>query len=85
MATSPASGKTVDYGSTVQVIVSKGPDLVPVPNLLRRLFGGAFDALTASGLQGQVQGPIAVNKPVRGQAPVAGTMVPRGSTVVFKF
>src|SRR5262249_32804868 len=39
MATTPGAGTNAPYGSNVEIVVSKGPDLVTVPNLLRQLFG----------------------------------------------
>jgi eukaryotic-like serine/threonine-protein kinase len=85
MATNPPAGQTAEFGSTVQIVVSKGQDLVPVPSLLGLFFGSAFDQLTTQGLQGQIDGPVKLGQPVKGQNPDPGTQVPRGSTVHISF
>jgi serine/threonine-protein kinase len=85
----PASG-TVASGSTVRITISAGPDLVRVPDI-----HGVIDAgtvLTKAGLKAAgiaVHGPIdsdaaGIGEAYR-QAPAAGSLVPRGATVTYRF
>jgi serine/threonine-protein kinase len=76
----PAEGEKADRDSTVEVVVSKGPDLVAVPSVRGSNLEGAVAAIEAAGLKaGDVFGP-ANGKPFDTD-PTAGTMVKRGSTV----
>jgi serine/threonine-protein kinase len=76
----PAEGKQAPRDSKVEVVVSKGPDLVVVPSVKGTDLNGAVAALEAAGLQaGDVFGP-ANGKPFDTDPP-AGTKVKRGSTV----
>jgi serine/threonine-protein kinase len=75
----PGEG-TAPRDSPVEVVVSKGPDLVAVPEVDGRDLDEAIAALEAAGLEvGDVSGPA------RGQPfvtdPVAGEQVRRGTTV----
>jgi beta-lactam-binding protein with PASTA domain/tRNA A-37 threonylcarbamoyl transferase component Bud32 len=81
ISTNPATGQTIQYGANVEVVVSKGPDLVAVPQVVGQLLGPALALLEQNGLSGDPDGPLQFSRPVRNQAPVAGTMVPRGSVV----
>jgi serine/threonine-protein kinase len=82
-ATNPAVGQTVAYGANVAVVVSKGPDLVTVPDVLGKLLGGALDLLAQSGLTGTVNGPIQWAQPVKSQSIPTGTQVPRNTLVTM--
>jgi serine/threonine-protein kinase len=77
----PASGQTVGRGSTVQVIVSKGPELVAVPSMKGvKTIQDAIAALEAVGLvPGAAHGGLS-SRP-KAFDPGSGTMVPKGSTV----
>lgn len=77
----PKSGSTVDRGSTVNVEVSRGPELVAVPSIAKaNSISEAVSILSSAGLKaGSVSGPAA-GSPV-GTSPGAGTMVKPGSTV----
>lgn len=76
----PNEGNEVARGSTVEVVVSKGPDLVTVPDVKDKDLPGAIAALEAAGLvAGDVSGP-AQGKPFVTN-PEAGTKVKRGSSV----
>ncbi|MCU1358259.1 MAG: protein kinase family protein with domain [Acidimicrobiales bacterium] len=77
----PATGASVPRGSTVTVEVSKGPELVSVPNVKRASsLSEAIALLKAAGFKaGSVSGP-ADGKPKRTD-PAAGTKVPKGSSV----
>ena len=76
----PGEGTSAARDSKVEVVVSKGPDLVAVPSVKGTDLAGAVAALEAAGLQaGDVFGP-ANGKPFDTDPP-AGTQVKRGSTV----
>ena len=76
----PSAGAEAPRGSNVEVVVSKGPDLVEVPNVKGTDLAGAVATLEAAGLEaGDVFGP-ANGKPFDTDPP-AGTKVKRGSSV----
>ena len=76
----PAEGEQAARDSKVEVVVSRGPDLVAVPSVQGTDLEGAVAALEAAGLQaGDVFGP-ANGRPFETDPP-AGTMVKRGATV----
>ena len=77
----PASGQSVGRGSTVQVVVSKGPELVAVPSMKGvKTIQDAIDTLEAVGLvPGAAHGGLS-SRP-KAFDPGSGTMVPKGSTV----
>jgi beta-lactam-binding protein with PASTA domain/tRNA A-37 threonylcarbamoyl transferase component Bud32 len=81
----PGPGSKVDKGSTVQVVVSKGADLVTVPNLVGMSQTDAQAALAAVGLKlGDVtQGFSAsvAKGQVASQSPESGAQVEKDSTV----
>jgi serine/threonine-protein kinase len=80
VGTTPAAGAAAVVGSQVTVTVSKGPDLVTVPNVSRQGVQGATAALEAAGLtvNAVVGSP---DRPVYVTDPPAGSRVKRGSPV----
>ena len=80
VALSPAPGATLDRGETVVVQVSKGPDLVAVPDLGGMTLDEAEAALQAADLV-LGQDCCASRGRVVGSDPVAGTQVRRGTSV----
>ena len=81
---SPAGGATAYRGDTVELVVSKGPPMVEVPNVVGRSESQARETLTNAGFQ------VSVNKPlgfvvfgVNSQNPRGGTKAPKGSTVTI--
>ncbi len=83
---SPAAGESLPKGSSVTVAISKGPDVVAMPNLatltnldaVRTAITNA--GLTVGNVTGRVRGaPIAAT--VGGQVVAAGQLIPRGSIV----
>jgi beta-lactam-binding protein with PASTA domain len=82
---SPAAGTVVDYGSAVDLTVSKGPESVTVPDVVGMTGAEAGEALAAVGLTvGTVTEsfhPSAPEGEVLGQSPTAGTVVSPGSAV----
>jgi eukaryotic-like serine/threonine-protein kinase len=83
ISTTPPSGTLVPYGSTVVVVISKGPDLVKVPNVFNFTFDQASIKLEALGFQISTVGSFRLSDRVHQQSPAALTMAPRGSTVTI--
>ena len=79
--TAPAAGTEAPYGSEVTVVVSKGPELVPVPDVRNLKLDDAASQLEAAGLQVAVNGPYRPGKMVVTQTPSPGTQVKKGETV----
>ncbi len=79
---SPDKG-TLHQGDPVKVVVSKGPVMVQVPDVVDQPDTAADKALTDLGLKVDKQYPFGdlFEKKVRAQDPAAGTSVPKGSTV----
>ena len=76
----PGEGPARRATARSQVVVSKGPDVVEVPNVKGTDLNGAVAALEAAGLQaGEVFGP-ANGKPFTTDPP-AGAKVKRGTRV----
>ncbi len=82
--TAPAGGERVARGSQITVVVSKGPELVKVPNFRNDTLEQAQQKLAASGLVGDFQNYLP-DRVVRAQEPEPGTDVPRGSKVTLVF
>lgn len=81
----PPAGTIVDSGSSVAVVVSKGPPPVEVPDLIDLRRGPAVEALERLGLRAQVDdGEFTRLNRVFDQSPSPGEMVPRGSTVTLR-
>ncbi|WP_323098669.1 Stk1 family PASTA domain-containing Ser/Thr kinase [Intrasporangium sp. YIM S08009] len=78
----PASG-TLHRGDTVTLVVSKGPVMVQVPNVVDQPDAAAEKALTDLGFKVEKQYPFGdlFEKKVRAQDPPAGATVPKGSTI----
>ncbi|MDA3019908.1 MAG: PASTA domain-containing protein [Actinomycetota bacterium] len=82
---SPAPGESLARGTAVTVAISKGPDLVAVPQLLTLKFDKVGPALAAAGfVLGNVSGntggfPIAVFS--AGQPVAIGQLLPRGTVL----
>jgi eukaryotic-like serine/threonine-protein kinase len=83
--TDPPGGTEAPYGSTVVIYVSKGPDLVVVPNVFNLTFDEASNDLAQNGLQTSTAGSFKPKDRVRRQSPSAGDRVPRDSTVTISF
>jgi eukaryotic-like serine/threonine-protein kinase len=78
--TKPDAGTSLERGQAVQIIVSKGQDLVSVPNVVGMTADEADRTLKAAGLKGgEVTGTL--GRPVSATNPPAGTKVERGSTI----
>ncbi len=84
VASNPPPGTTVDKGSAVALTVSKGPDVVAVPDVTGKSVAEATGMLQAAGLQARLvtllpDGPGSVLRQDPGRAKV----VKRGSTVTL--
>jgi serine/threonine-protein kinase len=80
IGTTPAAGASVSRGGKVTINVSKGPDLVGVPDVTNKSVQDATTIMQQAGLSiGNVFGPP--NKKIFTTDPAAGTQVHRGSSV----
>jgi beta-lactam-binding protein with PASTA domain len=80
----PKAGTVVDEGSTVTVRVSKGTQLIPVPDVLQQSEDSARSELEAAGFQVEVVEAPSTDTPaglVSAQNPDPGVEAARGSTV----
>ncbi len=83
VSTSPKAGTPLPKGSSVALVVSKGPPLVVVPDLYRTAEADARTTLTGLGFKVVVSYPIGFTpfgRVVR-QSVDAGTSAPWGSTI----
>ncbi|MCU0262639.1 MAG: Stk1 family PASTA domain-containing Ser/Thr kinase [Candidatus Nanopelagicales bacterium] len=84
ISTNPAGGATTFRGETVELVVSKGPPLVTVPNVVGRSESEARAALEDAGFAVNVNKPLGfVVFGVNSQNPRGGTKAPKGSTVTI--
>lgn len=81
----PKSGTKVRSGSTIELLVSKGPPPVVVPNVVTMSKDDAIARLRGLGLKVETnqQLPVVVIGRVYSQDPGPGTSVPKGSTVTL--
>lgn len=81
----PKPGAVVASGSRVDLVVSKGPPPVPVPNLVDMPRDKAVATLRGLGLVPDVlEGDFSPLNRVISQDPAPGTEVPKGSTVTIR-
>lgn len=81
IGTDPAATTKVQKGSTITIVVSKGPDLVAVPNLVGQTIEAASAKLEALGLVADVR-DYKAGRRVLAQAPTGGE-VKRGTKVTL--
>jgi eukaryotic-like serine/threonine-protein kinase len=79
IGTEPGSASKVDWGSTVVLRISKGPDLVEVPQVVGLSKQEAADRLREAGLKARFLLPVGSR--VVEQSPAAGEQARRGSDV----
>jgi serine/threonine-protein kinase len=84
IGTEPAAGQSLPKGTSVTIVVSKGPQMVTVPDLRTQTLDAATQALQALGLQPDTTGYLP-GRTVRAQDPPANTSVPVGTTVTLFF
>ncbi len=78
----PKSATLVRSGDVVKIFVSKGPELVTVPNVINRLPADAAAAIRAAGLSiGDTFGPV--DQPILHTRPLRNTKAKRGTKVTF--
>jgi serine/threonine-protein kinase len=82
IGTDPAAGQAAARDSQVTVIVSKGPELVAVPNLVTMTVEQASAKLAEVGLKPDVK-DYAPGGRVRAQDPAPGTQVKKGAKVTL--
>ncbi len=84
---SPEQGTVAHHGDTVQVVVSKGPEMLPVPDVIDMKADKAQKTLEEAGFQVKVVKPygIAPLSRVSSQEPAGGDgrTAPKGSTVTI--
>ena len=84
VSSSPAKGERVPVGSTVALVVSKGPPPVEVPYLIDMPKEDAVILLQNLGLNVEInEPPFTPLDRVISQDPAAGTLLPVGSTVTI--
>ena len=82
---SPKAATVVDSGSTVKIVVSKGPPPVEVPDLIDRRQDNAVAELERLGLVAEIDdGAVTRLNRVFDQSPSPGELVPRGTTVIVR-
>jgi serine/threonine-protein kinase len=82
VGTDPPAGQLEPRDSQVVVHVSKGPQPVPVPNVVGVTVEQASQSLQASGLVADVQN-FAPGQTVKSQSPAAGTPVAKGTKITL--
>ena len=82
IGTEPAVGQLAPRDSQVTVVVSKGPEMVEVPNVVGMTVEAASAALADAGLSPDVEN-YAPGAAVRAQAPPGGTVVKKHSKVTL--
>lgn len=85
LSQTPAPGATVNSGTSVSVVVSKGPPPVTVPKLIDMPTARAIATLKGLGLVPHVlKGAATPLNRVYSQDPAPGTDIPKGSTVTIR-
>jgi beta-lactam-binding protein with PASTA domain/tRNA A-37 threonylcarbamoyl transferase component Bud32 len=82
IASSPAAGHTAPYGSTVTLVVSKGPEMVTVPDVEGLKLSEAISLLNDKGLSFDAGRKARPNDVVASQDPSPNSSVPKNSTTV---
>jgi serine/threonine-protein kinase len=84
IGTNPPGGTVVQRGSSVAVVMSKGPQLVTVPDLTGKTLDAAQAALVALGLTPDTVGYLPGRLVLR-TTPAANQQVKKGTTVTLVF
>lgn len=86
LTVTPLPGTTVEKGSKVAVVISKGPALVEVPSVLGMSKSKAIETLEAAGfvVKAEKQLAVVVLNQVYSQDPAGGSMAPKGATITIK-
>jgi eukaryotic-like serine/threonine-protein kinase len=85
LRTDPPAGSVVARGATVNIVVSKGPDVVAIPALANLTIDQVQAALTAAGLTvGVVTGDpagVVIDAQFQGTSLLANQLLPRGAAI----
>jgi len=84
IGTDPLANQPASRGAQVTIHVSKGPEMVKVPNLVGQSLDAATQQLEAAGFQVDTQSYLP-GRVVRAQDPAAGTTVTKGTKVTLFF
>ena len=86
LSTDPIPGTTVPKGTVIKVVLSKGPVLVDVPNVVGLDVSKATSTLQAAGFQVKTVNKltVAILNKVYSQNPAAGSKAPKGSVVTLE-
>ena len=85
LSQNPAAGATVNSGTSVSIVVSKGPPPVVVPKLIDMPTARAVATLKGLGLVPRVlKGAATPLNRVYSQDPAPGTEIPKGTTVTIR-
>ena len=86
LSTDPAAGTRVPKGSILKVVVSKGPELVDVPNVVGMDTATATSTMQAAGFQVKTINKltVAILNRVYSQNPAAGSKIPKGSEITLE-
>jgi serine/threonine-protein kinase len=85
LGTEPGVGTDAAPGATVTVVVSKGPEMVTVPDVRTKTCEAALTLLESAGLVGTCQNAGTGHTTVAAQSPERGTSVPKGTSVTLFF
>jgi serine/threonine-protein kinase len=82
----PIPGTTVPKGTVIKVVISKGPVLVDVPNVVGMDVAKATTTLESAGFQVKTVNKltVAILNKVYSQNPAAGSKAPKGSVVTLE-
>ena len=81
----PGASAPAPYGSTITLVVSKGPEMIDVPNVVNLTLTEATGLLTQDGFQIATNGTFTSGSRSVGQSPSAHTKAAKGSTVTVSF
>jgi beta-lactam-binding protein with PASTA domain len=87
LAQDPAAGTPARHGTPVNLVVSKGPQPIPVPSVVGKEENDAVDAIEAAGLKADVASEEVFDRKIPegsvvSQSPASGTLT-RGGTVTL--
>jgi eukaryotic-like serine/threonine-protein kinase len=86
LSTDPIPGTTVPKGTVIKVVLSKGPVLVDVPNVVGMDVATATTTLQSAGFQVKVVNKltVAILNKVYSQNPASGSKAPKGSVITLE-
>ena len=86
LSTDPIPGTTVPKGTVIKVVLSKGPVLVDVPNVVGMDVTTATTTLQSAGFQVKVVNKltVAILNKVYSQNPAGGSKAPKGSVITLE-